>query len=117
MFISPRPRIETIKGSTEKFKTGCGNLYVTVNFDEFGICEVFTNTGRTGGCPSQTEATARVISISLRSGVAPMELINQLKGIRCSACIGLADLKCLSCPDAIGRALERAVLLLEKKRK
>jgi ribonucleoside-diphosphate reductase alpha chain len=51
-------------GFTEKVKIGCGNLYITVNYDEQGVCEVFTNTGRAGGCPSQSEATARLVSIA-----------------------------------------------------
>ena len=102
----PRPRITT--GLTEKFKTGCGNLYITVNYDENGeICEVFTNTGRAGGCPSQSEATARLVSIALRSGIDTKEIIDQLKGIRCPSTIRHKDLGILSCPDAIGRMIEK----------
>ena len=82
-------------------------LYITVNYDENGICEVFTNTGRAGGCPSQSEATSRLVSIALRSGIDAASILEQLKGIRCPSTIRQKDLKVMSCPDAIGRALER----------
>lgn len=103
----PRPRPDIVTGFTEKVKIGCGNLYITVNYDENGICEVFTNTGRAGGCPSQSEATSRLISIALRSGVDVQAIISQLKGIRCPSTIRHKDLKVLSCPDAIGQLIEK----------
>ncbi|KNF07949.1 ribonucleoside-diphosphate reductase NrdZ [Gottschalkia purinilytica] len=111
--ISPRLRPDITQGITEKVKIGCGNLYITVNYDENGICEVFTNLGRAGGCPSQSEATSRIISIALRSGMDPKEIIGQLKGIRCHSTLRQRgtnkDIKVLSCPDAIGKALERVL--------
>jgi len=105
--LMPRTRPEVTSGITEKVKIGCGNLYITVNSDENGICEVFTNLGRGGGCPSQSEATSRLISIALRAGMDINEIIEQLRGIRCHTTLRQKDLKVLSCPDAIGRALER----------
>lgn len=105
--LMPRTRPEVTIGITEKVKIGCGNLYITVNSDENGICEVFTNLGRAGGCPSQSEATSRLISIALRAGVDINEIIEQLRGIRCHSTLRQKDLKVLSCPDAIGRALEK----------
>ncbi len=105
--VVPRQRPEIATGFTEKVKIGCGNLYVTVNYDENGICEVFTNTGRAGGCPSQSEATARLVSIALRSGIDHKYIVEQLKGIRCPSTIRQKGLKVMSCPDAIGRLIEK----------
>lgn len=105
--LKPRPRPDTTTGFTEKVKIGCGNLFVTVNYDEQGICEVFTNTGRAGGCPSQSEATSRLVSIALRSGIDAKSIVEQLKGIRCPSTIRQKGLGVLSCPDAIGRLVEK----------
>ena len=112
--IQPRPRPDVTTGFTEKVKIGCGNLYITVNYDEKGICEVFTNTGRAGGCPSQSEATARLVSVGIRSGIDPKKIIQQLKGIRCPSTIRQPGLGVTSCPDAIARALEKVLKATEK---
>ncbi|NLF79989.1 MAG: TSCPD domain-containing protein, partial [Clostridia bacterium] len=105
--LIPRQRPVVTTGFTEKVKIGCGNLYITVNYDEHGVCEVFTNTGRAGGCPSQSEATARLLSIALRSGISSEVLIEQLKGIRCTSTIRQKGLGVTSCPDAIARVIEK----------
>lgn len=106
-----RQRPEVTKGITEKVRVGCGNLYITVNYDDNGICEVFTNVGKAGGCPSQSEATSRLISIGLRSGMEVSEIVEQLKGIRCHSTLrqksNNSDIKVLSCPDAIARTIEK----------
>jgi ribonucleoside-diphosphate reductase alpha chain len=107
--IKPRPRPDVTMGYTEKVKIGCGNLYITVNYDEQGVCEVFTNTGRAGGCPSQSEATARLMSVALRAGVDSEELIRQLKGIRCPSTIRQQGMAVTSCPDAIAKAIEKVM--------
>ncbi len=103
--IEPRPRPPVTSGFTEKMKIGCGTLYVTVNYDENGICEVFTSTGKAGGCPSQSEATARLTSVALRSGISVEEVYSQLKGIRCPSTIRQPGMSCTSCPDAIAKVL------------
>ena len=103
-----RPRPTVTQGFTEKVRMGCGNLYITVNHDEQGVCEVFTHLGKAGGCPSQSEATSRLISVALRAGVDINTIIEQLQGIRCYATLN-KKLRVLSCPDAIARALKKAV--------
>lgn len=105
---APRPRVRITRGATTKFHMGCGTLFVTVNRDEKGLCEVFANLGKAGGCPAQSEATCRVISAGLRSGVDPHELIGQLRGIRCLSAVTArknGEANVLSCPDAIARAI------------
>ncbi len=103
--LLPRPRPEVTRGFTEKVKIGCGNLYITVNYDEHGICEVFTATGKAGGCPSQSAATARLMSVALRSGMDIGELYDQLKGIRCPSTVRQSGMACTSCPDAIAKVV------------
>ncbi len=110
--IMPRPRPSMTWGATEKVKIGCGSLFITVNRDENGICEVFTSTGKGGGCPSQSEATARLVSIALRSGISQKEILAQLKGIRCPSTVRQQGMKCTSCPDAIARTIEKMSKML-----
>lgn len=111
--IMPRDRDEITEGITKKSSIGCGKLYITANYDDKGLVEVFTNLGKGGGCPAQTEATARLISLCLRSNIKPEEIIGQLKGIRCHSTIAKkannSSIKVLSCPDAIARTLEQAL--------
>ena len=107
--VVPRPSPDITQGMTEKMSIGCGNLYITVNYDDYGICEVFTNTGKAGGCPSQSEATARLVSIALRSGIDVKTITSQLRGIRCPSTIRQKGMKCTSCPDAIARVIEKVV--------
>jgi ribonucleoside-diphosphate reductase alpha chain len=108
--IQPRKRAKRTTGITERVNTGCGSLYVTINSDEDGICEVFSNLGKAGGCASaQLEATCRLISIALRSGVDVNTVIKQLRGIRCPSIAWEGGKSVLSCADAIGSVLEKHI--------
>lgn len=103
-----RPRVTT--GFTERIKTGEGYLYVTINEDEHGLCEVFTTIGKAGGnAAAQSEAISRLISLALRSGIEPRELIKQLKGILGPMPVWDNGTQILSTPDAIAKAMERFI--------
>ena len=104
----PRARPQSIHGVTERVRTGHGNMYVTINFDENNRpFEVFGNLGKAGGCDSaQLEAISRLVSLALRSGIEPSAVLEQLRGITC--CPAWDDGTLVrSGPDAVALALER----------
>jgi ribonucleoside-diphosphate reductase alpha chain len=104
----PKARQDVIHGSTRKIKTGCGNLYVTVNEDAEGNpFEIFNQIGKAGGCAaSQSEAIGRLVSLAFRSGIEPEDIIRQLKGISCHTPVWYREGKILSCSDAVAKAIE-----------
>ncbi|MDD4858810.1 MAG: vitamin B12-dependent ribonucleotide reductase [Dehalococcoidales bacterium] len=107
---TPRKRAKVTTGVTERVTTGCGHLYITVNSDERGICEVFSSLGKAGGCAAaQMEGTSRLISMALRSGVDVASIVKQLKGLRCPSIAWEEGKAVLSCADAIATVLERHI--------
>ncbi len=108
--LTPRKRAKVTSGITERVTTGCGYLYVTVNSDEQGICEVFSSLGKAGGCASaQLEATCRLISLALRSGIDVASVVRQLRGIRCPSIAWEEGKSVLSCADAMASVLEKHI--------
>ncbi len=104
----PKPRGEVAFGVTRKIKTGCGNLYVTINEDEEGRpFEIFTQIGKAGGCvASQCEAMGRMTSLALRSGIEAQEIVQQMRGISCHLPVGYGGGKVMSCSDAMAQAMD-----------
>ena len=109
--VEPRDRPEVTLGRTHKIRSGCGNLYVTVNKDETGVCEVFVQVGKSGGCiASQNEAVGRLISLALRSGVKLESIAESLSGIRCPSPNFYQGKTILSCADGISHVLEQYLI-------
>jgi len=108
--LAPRKRPKVTTGVTERVNTGCGYIYVTVNFDSQGISEVFSTLGKAGGCAAaQLEAISRLTSLVLRSGIDIDSIVKQLRGIRCPSIAWEQGHAILSCADAIASVLERYI--------
>ena len=108
--IVPRERPDIIRGFTYRIKTAYGKLFITINDDKDGQpFEIFSHLGKAGGFfAAKAEAICRLISLALRSGIDPQEIIDQLKGIRGPTPTWSEDGKMiLSLPDAIAQVLEK----------
>ena len=104
--LVPRQRPTSILGVTDRVRTGHGNMYVNITFDELGKpFEVFTMVGKAGGCDSANlEAVSRLVSLALRSGIAPDEIVTHLQGITCCPAWDGGTL-IRSAPDAVAHVL------------
>ncbi|MFA9416547.1 adenosylcobalamin-dependent ribonucleoside-diphosphate reductase [Natrinema sp. HArc-T2] len=109
-FTEKRERPDALQGVSQRIDTGYGKIYVTINEDpETGQpFELFANIGHSGGFTNSfTEALAKVISTSLRSGVDPDEIVDELCGTRSPKVAWDKGEQIQSIPDAIGTAMRR----------
>jgi len=108
--LHPKERPNSIPSVTDKIKTGFGNLYVTISYFNEKPFEVFTSIGKSGySTMADAEALGRLISLALRSGVEPKDVISQLKGIGGSEPIFTEGGLVQSIPDAIAKVMERHI--------
>ena len=104
--LVPRERPTSVAGVTDRVRTGHGNMYVTITFDDDGKpFEVFTTLGKAGGCDSANlEAVSRLVSLALRSGIDPDQIVAHLQGITCCPAWDGGTL-IRSAPDAMAHTL------------
>ena len=104
--------------TTRRVKTGCGNMYCTLMFDqpdENGdgggkFVGMLAKLGRAGGCSSLTiEVISTLVTEGLRAGADAKRLAHCLKGVQCHQANPMAGI--MSCADAVASAIERALEL------
>ena len=103
-----RRRPSVIRGITERVRTGHGNMFVTINYDENEEpFEVFIAVGKAGGCDSaQLEGISRLTTLALRAGIDPKQVMEHLQGITCCPAWDGGTLV-RSAPDALALVLGR----------
>jgi len=106
-----RQRPKIIQGVTERVRTGQGNLFVTINYDETGKpFEVFASLGKAGSTESaHLEAMTRLTTMALRAGVDPAQIIEHLRGITDEPVWDGGTLV-RSAPDAVAQVLSRHLM-------
>ncbi len=114
---TPRQRPQTLHSITDRIRTGHGNLYVTITFDDQNRpFEVFTNLGKAGSSDAAyLEAVSRLASLALRSGVGVEQVIDQLRGISDVPTWDEGQ-QVLSAPDAVALALLRHARPIDEER-
>ncbi|MCG8532627.1 MAG: vitamin B12-dependent ribonucleotide reductase [Desulfovibrionales bacterium] len=104
-------RPEIVYGFTQKVPTGMGVLYVTINEIDGKPFELFTTIGKSGrSITAKAEAIGRLVSLALRAGIEPIDIVRQLKGIGGEHPVFQKKGLLLSIPDAIAWVLENRYL-------
>jgi len=119
--ILPRP--VSAHGMTHRLDTGCGKIYLTINYqpDNGEILETFITTGSDGGCLVYTEAASRLISLAIRGGISIEKITEQLEGTHSCPSYMLAKGKGKkispgrSCASAIAKRLTEVKEELDKR--
>lgn len=100
-----RPKV--MEGKTIKLRLPQGAIYVTANFMEGELKEVFVTLGKSGGDEkADAEALGRLISLYLQHGGDVKNVISTLKGIKGRYAAWDEGIQLLSIPDAVAKALE-----------
>lgn len=105
---------DDLLGMKRKIINGCGAFHLQAFYDEIEgrIWETFISLGDGGGCERNLEFISKLMSKCLRAGVPIEEIIETAKSGRpCMSYCNRARIKGdtsagISCPSAIGRALE-----------
>lgn len=119
--ILPRP--VSAQGMTHRLDTGCGKIYLTINYlpDNGEILETFITTGSDGGCLVYTEAASRLISLAIRGGISIESITEQLEGTHSCPSYMLARGKGKkvspgkSCASAIAKQLNQVKAELDQR--
>ncbi len=85
--LRARPRKNTLRSVTRKYRRDSGTTYITVSFDDSGeAIEVFVSNGG-----ETAEIIGRLSSVALRSGVSIEEILEQLQKVKGDYSRGVAN--------------------------
>jgi len=84
-WIVVRERPEVLTGITRRYQTACGPLSITLNEDDRGLFEVLLHSKPSSGCNGHyLESLSRLTSLSLRAGIDPSAIQEELRYLSCT---------------------------------
>ena len=111
-----RRRKEVLSGKTYEIKSGCTDLFITVNKDEMGISEIFISSDGRGGCMAQSTGLGIGMSLALQECDTPQQReriikrwIKKLSAVKCPVAMNKKGVKVNSCPHAIVSAIKMSL--------
>ena len=100
-------RPDRLYGKTTRYRLACGNLYITVTYNEGEPYEVFAVLGKAGGCSATVlEAIGKLCSTILRTGLGKSIIIDRIGKLSCPSQAWDEGKLTLSCVDAIAKSLD-----------
>ncbi len=96
------------RSCNRQMETGCGHLYVILDYHDGRARRVVAQLGKQGSCTRcQNDALAVAITVGLTHNVPISEYIESLRGYQCeNPNMFPKNNRVLSCPDGIAKALE-----------
>lgn len=106
----------SMRGLTTKIRTPHGSMFVTINFFEGQVKEVFVVVSKPGSeLRACAEALGRVISLALQKGVPPEDILETLENIKTEEVAwnnhNGQSFTVSSIPDGISKAIKFAISL------
>ncbi len=106
--MARKKRPEVLKGNTDKIKTGCGNLYLTLNQDDKGeLYEVGARIGKSGSCARSLLEVISILSSIILQGEDRADIIKtfkkHLRDVNCGQEFREGDKRYGSCIDKIAQ--------------
>lgn len=100
---------DAVASTTFRYKCYCGNIYVTILYDDTNIKGIVCHLGKAGNCHKcMLEAISRLINITISTAPDNIDLVAQeLSGLTCNNVVFYKSEKIASCVDAIAKAIKK----------
>jgi len=108
--MAKKKRPDVLRGSTEKIKTGCGNLFLTINEHEEEPYEISARIGKSGSCVrSMLEVIGILLSIIFQNCEKDVikKTVNHLLSVSCGQEFREGDARRMSCLDVIAERVKK----------